>query len=200
MASKIKLVELQATPAADSTQRISTKTRFGISAVLGGAVVLGAGAAAAQYGAGGIAAVAGSVTKFLENNVTQTQIVDAATYLNTLLRGYGTQVALGAAALTTGAAIGGATGKLTAHKVSLNDVKAHLGVEGSDLNFSQIHRIADIAVKGGIFKDRSTTVQFKEDAVRISNLNRELTNTEFSLSSNAHNTSKARGTEDRFST
>jgi len=199
MASKVKLVESQATPTADSTQRLSTKTRFGVSAILGGAVVLGAGAAAAQYGVvGGIAAVAAAVKTFLETNVTQVQIVNVADQLNTLLGGQGTQVALGAAALATGAAIGGAIGKVTAYKASLNDVKARLGVEGSDLNFSQIHRIADVAVKGGIFSGRSIALQFKEDAVRISNLNRELTNTEFSLSSNAHNTSKARGTEDRF--
>ena len=41
-------------------------------------------------------------------------------------------------------------------------------------------------------------VQFKDDAARIQNLNNELTKTEWSLSSNAHNTSKARGAEDRF--
>src|SRR6185503_3448776 len=55
-----------------------------------------------------------------------------------------------------------------------------------------------ITVNGGIFSGRSTAVQFKEDAVRIRNLNKELTNTEFSLSSNAHSVSKARGTEDRL--
>lgn len=200
MASNVNPAVQKSAPSAERTQRISTKTRFGFSSLLGGAVALGAGAAAAHYGvAGGIPTVVQTVTDFIKPYVTNVQVVDGIRALNDrLLRGNIKVVALSAVAVVTGAAIGGTVGQLTAPQASLNDVKARLGIGGSDLNFSQIRRIADIAVEGGIFSESSTTVQIKEDAVRIRNLNNELTNTEYSLSSNAHNTSIARGTEDRF--
>lgn len=205
MASSINPAVQQTAPS-DSTQRIATKTRIGVSSLVGGAVALGAGAAAAHYGVdGGIPAVASKVESFLSNYVT---IPDVTSSISSFFEGYGyggqsfvgqgTAAALGGAAFGVGAAVGAVTGKLTAHKVSLNDVKGRLGVAGSDLNFGQMHRVADVTINGGVFQDRSMSVQFKTNEERIRNLNNELTNTEFSLSSNAHGTSKARGTEDRF--
>ncbi len=192
----INSVSQQAAP--DRTETLSSKTRIGVSSFIGGALALGGVAVAARYGV----AVPGAdkVAAFLTAHLAQ-----FAGYVPTVIADYakslpvtgGAAVALGAGFLA-GSLVGGAAGHFTAHEVSLNDLKAGLGVNGSDLNFSQIRRVADVSVDGGIFFDRSTVVQFKNDAARIRNLNNELTKTEWSLSSNAHNTSKARGNEDRF--
>lgn len=201
MTSRINPAGQPAAPS-DSTQRIATKTRIGVSSLVGGAMALGVGAAAAHYGVdGGIPAVASKVEALLSKYVTIPDVTSGIAsflYDGQAIVGQGTAAALGAATAGVGAGIGAATGKLTAHKVSLNDVKGRLGVAGSDLNFKQMHRVADVAIQGGVFQGRSMSAQFKQDAERIRNLNSELTNTEFSLSRNAHSTSKARGTEDRF--
>jgi len=191
----INPVVQQAAPS-DSTQRLASKTRLGVSSFIGAAFVLGAGAAATRYV--GFDNVVKAVEGFASKYATLPDLATAANGFFAKLAGYGTITVLGAAAGAAGALAGAGVGKATAHKASLNDVKGQLGVDGSDLNFGQIHRVADVAVQGGVFKGRSTVAQFKSDADRIQNLNGELTQTEFSLSSNAHNTSKARGTEDRF--
>jgi hypothetical protein len=185
---------VQQAASSDSTERLATKTRLGVSSLIGGSLALGTSAAAHQFGGIAVPAFAEKVADFLFDKATSLAPAGMLTGLPSL---GGAALALGTA-FVAGSLVGASLGKFTAHKVSLNDVKARLGVAGSDLNLGQMHRVADIAVDGGIFKGRSTAVQFKNDAARIRNLNKELTNTEFSLSSNAHNTSKARGTEDRF--
>jgi hypothetical protein len=190
---RLNSVGQQAAPS-DRIETLATKTRIGLTTLIGGALALGGAAVAARYGYAvpgaanmatflttNLASFAGYVPKF---------ITDAVKSLPASVTG---EAAVGfSAALIAGSVIGGAAGRLTAQEVSLNDVKAGLGVSGSDLNFSQIQRVANVAVDGGV------VVQFKDDASRIRNLNNELTRTEWSLSSNAHNTSKARGAEDRF--
>ncbi len=164
MTSRINPAGQPAAPS-DSTQRIATKTRIGVSSLVGGAMALGVGAAAAHYGVdGGIPAVASKVEALLSKYVT---IPDVTSGIASFL--YDGQAIVGqgtAAALGVGAGIGAATGKLTAHKVSLNDVKGRLGVAGSDLNFKQMHRVADVAIQGGVFQGRSMSAQFKQDAER----------------------------------
>ncbi|MBI5273359.1 MAG: hypothetical protein HY861_05185 [Chlamydiia bacterium] len=69
----------------------------------------------------------------------------------------------------------------------LNAVKAHIGVPDSNLNFTQIKKVYDLA-----------NLRFRSADDRVKNLDAVCTQTEYSLSKNAHETSKKRGTEDRF--
>lgn len=67
------------------------------------------------------------------------------------------------------------------------EIKQKLGISGSNLNRTQLMKIADIQ-----------KCVFNPDAVRMRNLDRTLTKTEYSLSFGAHDISKRKGTEDRY--
>ena len=126
--SRINSVGQQAAP--DRTETLSTKTRVGVSSFIGGALALGGVAIAARYGV----AVPGAdkVAAFLTTHLSQ-----FAHYVPQVISGYvknlpasvtgGAAVGLGAGFLA-GSLVGGATGHFTAHEVSLNDLKAGLGV------------------------------------------------------------------------